>query len=123
LWLKERAMPVTRAQVRDIAMAFPGASQYASHGGKPAYRIGRKFFTWVRDELDSLVVYVGSIDERDMLIESDPALFHMTDHYRDWPIVLVRLKRASPKLVRTMLAARFRVIATKKLLAEWEARA
>jgi hypothetical protein len=115
-------MPVTREQIREIVMAFPGASEYASHGGKPAYRIGKKFFTWVRDELDSLVVYVGSIDERDMLVESDPDLFHFTDHYRDWPIVLVRLKRASPKLVRTMLEARFRVIATKTLLKEWEAR-
>lgn len=113
-------MPVTRAQIRDIVMAFPGASEYAGHGGRPAYRIGRKFFTWVRDEVDSLVVYVGSIDERDSLVESDPDLFHFTDHYRDWPIVLVRLKRASPKLVRTMLEARFRAIATKTLLKEWE---
>lgn len=103
-------------------MAFPGASEHASHGGKPAWRIGKKFFTWVRDEEDSLVAYVGSIDERDMLVESDPELFHFTDHYRDWPIVLVRLKRATPKLVRAMLERRFRAIATKKLLAEWEAR-
>ena len=115
-------MLITRAKIRDIALAFPGASEYASHGGKPAYRIGKKFFTWVRDELDSLIVYVGSIDERDMLVESDPALFHFTDHYRDWPIVLVRLRKASPKLVRTMLERRFRVIATKKLVAEWEAK-
>jgi hypothetical protein len=112
---------VSRARVREIALSFPGASEYRSHGGKPAYRIGKKFFTWVRDELDSLVVYVDSIDERDSLIESDPALFHITDHYRDWPIVLVRLKKASAKLVRAMLERRFRVIATKKLLREWEA--
>jgi hypothetical protein len=112
---------VSRAQARKIALSFPGASEYRSHGGKPAYRIGKKFFTWVRDELDSLVVYVDSIDERDSLIESDPALFHITDHYRDWPIVLVRLKKASAKLVRAMLERRFRVIATKKLLREWEA--
>ena len=39
-----------------------------------------------------------------------------------WPIVLVRLKKASPKRVRAMLAARFCVIATKKLLKEWEGR-
>ena len=115
-------MSVTRAKVRDIVLAFPGASEYASHGGKPAYRIGRKFFTWVRDEVDSLVVYVDSKDERDSLIEGDSALFHMTDHYRDWPIVLVRLKKANVKLVRTMLERRFRVIATKKLLAERDAR-
>jgi hypothetical protein len=76
----------------------------------------------VRDEEDSQVAYVGSIDESDMLVESDPDLFHFTDHYRDWPIVLVRLKKATPRLVRAMLKRRFRAIATKKLVAEWEAR-
>ena len=115
-------MPVTRRQIRDIVMIFPGAGEHSSYGGKPAYRIGGKFFTWVRDELDSLVVTVGSLDERDTLIASDPALFHITDHYRDWPIVLAHLKKATPKLIRAMLERRFRAIATKRLLKEWEAR-
>jgi hypothetical protein len=113
---------VSRAKVREIALAFPGASERPSYGGKPAYRIGSKFFTWVRDDLDSLVVHVGSLDERDMLIDSDPALFHITDHYRDAPIFLVRLKQATPKLVRGLLERRFQAIATKKLLAAWEQR-
>ena len=115
-------MSLTRADVRKIALSFPGASEYASHGGRPAYRIGKKFFTWVRDEADSVVIHVDSIDERDSLIESDPALFHITDHYRDWPIVLVRLKKANVRLVRAMLERRFQAIATKNLIAEWEAR-
>jgi hypothetical protein len=41
---------------------------------------------------------------------------------RSAPIVLVRLKKATPKLIRAMLERRFRAIATKKLLKEWEAR-
>lgn len=116
-------MPVSREDVRQIALGFPGASEHASYGGKPAYRIGRKFFTWVREELDSLVVQVGSIDERDMLVERDPALYHVTDHYRDWPIVLIRLEAASPEIVQAHLERRFRAIATKKLIAEREGRA
>ena len=56
-----------------------------------------------------------------MLIESDPQLFHITEHYRDWPMMLVRLDRATPELVRGFLERRFRAIATKKLRAEWEA--
>jgi hypothetical protein len=34
-------------------------------------------------------------DERDMLIESKPQPFYFTDHYRDYPIVPVRLLRQS----------------------------
>lgn len=114
-------MSVTYAEVETAALSFPGARRSITHG-RASWRIGRKFFTWVRPEVESLVVHLDSIDERDALIESDPALFHITDHYRDYPIVLMRLKKASMALVRAALERRFRTIATKKLLAEYEAR-
>ncbi len=114
-------MSVTPADVRTIALAFPGGNeQLKQRGTATHFYIGRKFFTWIRPEENSLVVTVGSLDERDQLLESDPRLFHITDHYRDYPAVLVRLDRASPKLVRTMLERRFRAIATRKLLVEWD---
>ena len=113
-------MSITRAEVDAIALAFPGARLGMSHG-RPAYFIGRHFFTWIRPEVNSLVVHLDSIDERDALIESDPALFHITDHYRDYPMVLVRLERADAALVRGFLTRRFRAIAPKKLLRELDA--
>ena len=33
-------------------------------------------------------------DEREMLVESQPKVFYFTDHYRDYPIVLIRLSKA-----------------------------
>ena len=120
----DRGVSVTPADVRKIALAFPGGNEQMRHGGRVAhFYVGRKFFTWVRPEENSLVVKVDSIDERDALIESDPKLFHITDHYRDYPAVLMRLNRATPKLVKGMLDRRFQAIATRKLLAEWTARA
>jgi hypothetical protein len=112
---------LTPDDVDGIVMSFPGAARSTSYG-RPSYRIGKAFFTWVRPEENSLVVRLASIDERDSLIESDPDLFHITDHYRDYPTVLIRLDHATPTLVRTMLERRFRAIATKKLLTEWEGR-
>jgi hypothetical protein len=114
---------VSHRQVKAVALSFPGASVQLKHGGTvPHFYIGRKFFTWVRAEENSLVVGLDSIDERDSLIESDPRLFHITEHYRGWPFVLVRLDRATPRLIRGLLERRFRKVATRKLLAEWEAR-
>jgi hypothetical protein len=112
---------LTPDDVDAIVMSFPGAARSTSYG-RPSYRIGKAFFTWVRPEVKSLVVRLGSIDERDSLIDSDADVFHITDHYRDYPTVLVRLDQATPALVRAMLERRFRAVATKKLLAEWEAR-
>ena len=50
-------------------------------------------------------------DERDMLVETQPRIFYFTDHYRDWPIVLIRLPRANKKTVEAVpakIAPRFR---------------
>ena len=72
---------------------FPGAVERPSYG-KPVFLIAKKFFTRLRAEDDSLVLFVGSIDERDMLLEAEPALFHITDHYKNYPTVLVRIEKA-----------------------------
>jgi hypothetical protein len=62
------------------------------------------------------VLIVGSIDERDMLLESDPTLFHITAHYRNYPAVLARLDRLDAGGLKAMLDRRWRMIAPKKLL-------
>lgn len=106
---------LTRAQVRRIALAFPGTSEGTSYG-RPSFLVVGKFLTRVRDEDDSVVLIVGSMDERDMLLENDPALFHITDHYRNYPAVLARLARLDAALLRGMLERRWSKIAPKKLL-------
>jgi hypothetical protein len=105
----------TRAQLRKIALSFPAASEGTSYG-KPSFLVAGKFFTRLRDEDDSLVLIVGSIDERDMLLESDPNLFHITNHYRNYPAVLARMSLLDPVRLRAMLERRWRAIAPKKLV-------
>jgi hypothetical protein len=106
-------MPLTKAQFMKIALSFPEAHEKSSYGS-PAIFIAKKFFTRLRAEDESLVLYVGSIDERDMLIESDPKTFHITEHYRNYPTVLARIARLNEKVLRAMLERRWREIAPKK---------
>ena len=108
-------MPVTKAQLRKVALSFPEAHEKPSYG-RPAYFIAKKFFTRLRDEDDSIVWIVDSIDERDNLIELDPKTYFITDHYRDYPSVLVRIARINETMLRKMLERRWRKIAPKKLL-------
>ena len=110
----------TRAQLRKIALSFPVASEGTSYG-KPSFLIAGKFFTRLRDEDGSLVLIVGSIDERDMLLESDPKLFHITNHYRNYPAVLARMSLLDPVRLRAMLERRWRAIAPKKLVKQIDA--
>ncbi|HEY6577827.1 MAG TPA: MmcQ/YjbR family DNA-binding protein [Rhizomicrobium sp.] len=108
---------VTKAKLREIALSFPAATEGSSYG-KPSFLVAGKFFTRLRSEDDSVVLIVGSIDERDMLLESDPDLFHVTDHYRNYPAVLARTALLDAARLRGMLDRRWRAIAPKKLVKE-----
>jgi hypothetical protein len=107
-------MPLTKAQMKKIVMSFPGANESTSYG-YPSFKIEKKFFTRLRAEDNSLVLFVSSIDERDMLLEAEPKLFHLTAHYRDYAIVLARMEHLDAKTLRTMLERRWRQIASKRL--------
>ncbi len=108
-------MPVTAAQFKKIALSFPEAHEKLSYGHKAIF-VAKKFFTRLRDQDASIVLIVGSIDEREMMIEADPKTFHITEHYRDHPSVLVRIARIDAKTLRAMLERRWREIAPKKLV-------
>jgi hypothetical protein len=118
---RRKSSGVSPALLRRIALSFPETSEGTSYG-KPSFLLGGKFFTRLRNEDDSLVLIVGSIDERDMLLESDPALFHITDHYRNYPAVLARRTVIDAAILTGMLERRWRAIAPKKLVKEYDAK-
>jgi hypothetical protein len=110
-------MSVTKAQYKKVALSFPGGNEKQSYG-KPSFFIDTKFFTRWRDEEDSIVLIVDSIDERDMLLEADPQTFFIMEHYRNYPSVLAYASKIDAKTLRGMLERRWRKIAPKKLLKE-----
>jgi hypothetical protein len=119
---KKAAKGVTAAQLKKIALSFPEANETTSYG-KPAFAVGKKFFTRLRAEDNSLVFIVDGMDQRDMMLELDPDTYHITEHYKDYPSVLVRMERISPDELHAMLERRWRKIAPKKLLKDSDASA
>jgi hypothetical protein len=108
-------MAISKAEFRKIALSFPEANEKPSYG-KPSFFIAKKFFTRLRDEDASIVWIVGSIDERDHLLEMDTKTYFITEHYRDYPAVLVRIAKIDKTMLRKILERRWRAIAPKKLL-------
>jgi hypothetical protein len=85
------------------ATALPGVEQATSYG-KPALRFrGRTIAGTTAPDPGSFVLFVA-VEEKDLLIERDPATFWQTDHYRDWPAVLVRYGSGSDELLTTLLS-------------------
>ncbi len=105
---------MTPADLSALVLAFPETEAGTSYG-KPSFKTAGKFFTRIRSEDDSVVVYVDSLDHRDMLIEAEPATFHMTDHYRSYPIVLARLAKVDPVWLRKTLEKRWLKIVPKRV--------
>ena len=111
---------MTRDEMREIALSFPGAEEGMSYG-RPSFKVNGKFFTRLRAEDDSLVLLEVNHDEREMLMEAEPQTFHFTAHYKDYPSVLARIETLHPGSFRAFLERRFRRIAKKTVVKAWEA--
>jgi hypothetical protein len=84
---------VTFDDIRKIALAWPEVEDGTSYG-TPALKVRKKMLVRLKEDGDSLVMPDVPRDERDMLVESQPKVFCFTDHYKDYPFVLIRLSKA-----------------------------
>jgi hypothetical protein len=97
-------MPLTKAEARKVALSMPGASE-GSHYGKPSIFVGGKFFCRVHDKEEAVVLLTGSIEMRDVMLEAEPGLFYITEHYRNYPAILARLESLDRKVLTDLLVA------------------
>jgi hypothetical protein len=111
---------MTREEMREICLSFPGAIEGTSYG-RPSFLVNKKFFTRLRDEDASVVLLEVGFDEREMLIEAEPQTFHFTAHYKDSPAVLARIATLHPGSLKNFLERRWRKIAPKVLVRAREA--
>ena len=57
---------------------------------------------------------------RDMLLQAEPNVFHLTDHYRNYPMILVDLANIRKAALMDILEQAWRMTASKKLLREYD---
>ena len=112
---------MTFEDIRKFAMTWPEVEDGTSYG-TPALKVRKKMLVRLKEDGDSLVIPGVPPEERDMLVESQPKLFYFTDHYRDYPIVLVRLSKARRATVEPLLRRQWRLLASKTAVREFDAR-
>ena len=92
-------------QVRKIALEWPEVEEGTTYG-TPALKVRGKLLACIPTnraaEPDSLAVSV-SFERRDELLATDPDVYYLKDHYRDYPVVLVRLSRIHVDALRDLL--------------------
>jgi hypothetical protein len=98
-------MPLTKIEARKIMLSVEGMSE-GPYFGKPSIFHGDAFVARVHDKEDAVALRVGTIEMRDVMLEAEPKLFYITDHYKPWPMLLARLKALDKKTLKDLLAAR-----------------
>lgn len=117
---RRRVKPVTFDTVRRFALALPGVEEGISYR-TPGFRVRGKLLARLREDGESLVVRV-EYDEREALMAADPVTFYITDHYRGYPWMLVRLSAVHPADLRRLLEAAWRKSAPKRLVGDFDAK-
>ncbi|HSP63477.1 MAG TPA: MmcQ/YjbR family DNA-binding protein [Pyrinomonadaceae bacterium] len=112
---KHSATPVTFDTVRQIAQTLPGAEEGTSYR-TPAFKVKGKLFVRLHQDGDAIVIKVD-FDEREELMNADPEKFYITDHYLNYPWMLVRLSRVRPDQLSDLLIGSWRRAASKQLAA------
>jgi len=106
---------VTFDTVRQIALTLPGAEESTSYG-TPAFKVKGKLFARQHQDGESLVVGVD-FEEREEMMSAAPEKFYITDHYLNYPWMLVRMSKVRPDELRDLLIRSWRRAAPKNLLA------
>jgi hypothetical protein len=112
--MPKRKQTMTYRAVEKMLLGWPGVELSSSYG-RPSLKVMGKFFTWVKEDGDSITIGGIDFDERDMLMETQGDVFYITDHYRNSRYVLMRLSKADPATVEAFLKRRWFAIAPKKL--------
>jgi hypothetical protein len=106
-------MPISRNEGWKIALAVAGAEEVLWFN-KPAVFLHGQFLTKVHDKEEAMTFRVSSMEMRDMMLEAEPRLFYITDHYRNFPFILARLSALTPKLLKELVVARAAQLAENK---------
>jgi hypothetical protein len=110
--------PGAHALVRELALTFPGVVEGFSYG-TPAFKVGKVLIARLHQDGESLVLKVDP-RVRESLIQSAPETLYLTDHYLNYPYVLVRLPGVQPALLRDWLEQAWRLVASPGAIAAYE---
>ena len=112
-------MPRTKVTfdiVREIGLALPDVEAGTMYGS-PALKVRGKLLTCLAinksAEPESLVVAID-FDQRAGLLAEAPETYYVTDHYVDYPVVLVRLSQVRIDQLRDLLGSGWRFVKAQK---------
>lgn len=110
---------MTAEELRAAALGLPGVVE-GFNMGSPVFKANGKVLARLLGEGEAMLS-VSGLDERDLLLQARPDVFHITEHYRTYPAVMVRLASLDAADARGLLERRWREIAAKAAVRAFDA--
>lgn len=104
---------LTVDDVRALALALPETTEKPCYG-TPGFRVKDKLFARMKEDGESLVVFM-TFDQREVVLASAPDVFFLTPHYENSEMVLVHLKTVGKRLLADLLREAWLLRAPAKL--------
>ena len=108
---------VTFEAVRLAAKALPEVVDSTSYG-TPALKVRGKLLARLHQDGECFVLRADLLD-REILIQSDPAVFFITEHYRNYPWILTRFLTVDPEALPDLMERAWRLVAPKSLVKKY----
>lgn len=102
------------ADVRRLATALAEVTERTSYG-TPAFYVAGTIFARLHEDPGVLICWRADLEERQVLLDSDPAKFFTTEHYDGHPSVLVRLEAVDEDELSEVLAEAWHARAPRRL--------
>ena len=103
--------------VKAVGLTLPDVEAAIKYDGSPILKTGGCFMAGLAShrsaEPDTLVVRIG-LEEREWLLEDAPDTYYVTDYYRPYPLVLVRLSRVDRDALHDLLSTSWRLATEKR---------
>jgi hypothetical protein len=119
---KRAKKPAARPRSRSVgfrdfcaaARKLPDVEISTSYG-TPALKVKGRMILRMHDKLDAVVLRVDFIS-RQILMQADPQTFFITDHYKNYPAMLVRLSAVNRAALPDLVERAWRQVAPARLV-------
>ena len=107
------------------AQASPGPGFAWCRGHRvhstPSVKVRGKLLSRWRTEAECALAIRCDFLDRQIMLQARPDVFFLTDHYRNYPMILVRLDKATGKILRDVAQRGWRLIAPAALVKKRDA--
>jgi len=107
-------------RVCEIARKLPGVEESTSYG-TPSLNVKGRIMCRLRTEAEGALALRCDFLDRQILLQADPDVFFVTDHYLNYPMILIRLDKVRRTALPDLVRRAWRMVAPPKLVAEYDA--